>query len=101
MKKISSYAFWVALSGAVAVFLEDISNILGLSINVSVVESLILSFCGVLVVLGIVNKKEENSQNSTIDTQQIDKSEDEKELSDLPSDMDIIEKIEDLDTEPK
>ena len=64
MKRFSNYAFWVALSGAVAVFLEDISNCLGLSINVSVIESLILSFCGVLVVLGIVNKKDDGASKT-------------------------------------
>ena len=73
MKKLfRSYAFWVALAGAVVIFLEDISALIGLDINVSVIESLIMSICGVLVVLGIVKKKDtpetnEESSNETLE----------------------------------
>ena len=71
MKKLfKSYSFWAALSCAVAIFLEDLSELLNLDINVSLVESVIMSFCGVLVVLGIVNKKDNQKKedDKIIDT---------------------------------
>ncbi len=63
MKKYSTYAFWVALASAMVVFLEDIVKVFGISINTSSVENLILSFCGLLVALGIVNKADSNNDN--------------------------------------
>ena len=56
MKKYSSYAFWVGLASAIVIFLEDIEALLGIDINTKLIESLILSFCGILIVLGIVVK---------------------------------------------
>ena len=61
MKKFSNYAFWIAFVGALVVFLEDIESLFGSDINTTLVESLILSFCGILVVLGIVSKKEDSN----------------------------------------
>ena len=66
MKKYSTYAFWVALASSLVVFLDDIANIFGININTTSVENLILSFCGILVALGIINKSE-NSSNSDDD----------------------------------
>ena len=59
MKKFSSYAFWLAFVGALVVFLEDIEALLGIDINTTLIESVILSFCGILVVLGVVTKKDQ------------------------------------------
>jgi len=64
MKKCSNYAFWVGLASAVVIFLEDIERLIGIDINTSLIESLILSFCGILVVLGIV-VKDKNDINTT------------------------------------
>ena len=61
MKKFKNYAFWVALAGAIVVFLENLESMLGVSIDESLVESLILSFCGILVVLGIVTKSDDDT----------------------------------------
>ncbi len=69
MKKYSNYAFWVGLASAVVIFLEDIERLIGIDINTSLIESLILSFCGILVVLGIVVK-----DKNDIDTMSEDKS---------------------------
>ncbi len=72
MKKFSSYAFWIAFVGALVVFLEDIEALFGIDINTTLVESVILSFCGILVVLGVVHKTtkedvEENLQEESCD----------------------------------
>ncbi|MBE5734881.1 MAG: hypothetical protein E7361_00285 [Clostridiales bacterium] len=69
MKKYSSYAFWVGLASAIVIFLEDIEALLGIDINTKLIESLILSFCGILIVLGIVVKdKKVDSVSKTNDT---------------------------------
>ena len=76
MKKFSNYAFWVAFAWAVVVLLEDINNLLGININTPLVESIILSICGVLMVLGIVTKNNDNDQNSMTNlNDEIDKEE--------------------------
>ena len=88
MKKLfKSYSFWAAFSCAIAVFLEDFSNLLNLDINVSLIESLIMSFCGVLVVLGIVNKKEESKDAKSETSKEIS----EEILKNIESDNDTKE----------
>ena len=67
MKKYSTYAFWVALASSLVVFLDDIANIFGININTTSVENLILSFCGILVALGIINKSDNTTNNSNYD----------------------------------
>ena len=91
MKRFSSYAFWVALAGAVAIFLEDITNLLGIDMNVSIVESLILSFCGILVVLGIVNKKQNDSSNENVENNLP------KELENISDSLVIEQEDEEID----
>lgn len=54
--KFSKYSFWVALVGVLAVFLQNLSKIFGCEIQTNNIESAIMSFCGVLVVLGVVTK---------------------------------------------
>ncbi len=62
MKKFKNYAFWVVLAGAIVVFLENLESMLCVDIDEALIESLILSFCGILVVLGIVTKSDEDTQ---------------------------------------
>ena len=54
MKRVKTYAFWVALSGAVVILVQSIANLFGFSVDSSTIENVIMSICGVLVVLGIV-----------------------------------------------
>ena len=64
MKLLKSYKFWVALSGAVGVLVVQISKLFGLKIEASGVEEIIMSICGILVVLGIIEKpKDEEIKN--------------------------------------
>lgn len=56
MKLIRSYNFWLSLSGAVGLFVVSIAKILGYSIKAEGVSEIIMSFCGILIVFGIVNK---------------------------------------------
>ena len=64
MKRVKTYAFWVALSSAVVILVQSIANLFGFSIDSSTIENVIMSICGVLVVLGIVvNPNTEGGDN--------------------------------------
>ena len=52
----SSYAFWVAVTGTIVIFLQNLGRVVGFDFNSTAFESIVLSFCGVLVVLGVLNK---------------------------------------------
>ncbi len=65
MKKlIKSYRFWTALAGSLGLLVVTIAKIFGYTISSALVEELIMAICGVLVVLGIV-KKPEQEKTST------------------------------------
>ena len=68
-QKVRTYAFWLALSSAVVILAQSIGKLFGFEIESSVVENVIMSVCGVLVVLGIVSKE---SDDKTDDTHDID-----------------------------
>jgi len=61
--KFKTYAFWVALSGAVVLLVESVAEMLGFKIESSTIENVIMSICGVLVVLGIVTKSPQEAEN--------------------------------------
>ena len=62
MKMMKSYKFWVALSGAVGLFITSLSKILGFEISSEGVSEVIMAFCGVLIVFGIVSKPSEDKK---------------------------------------
>ena len=68
MSKFKNYAFWVALASAVVLFLDDLTSLLQIDFDTSIIQSVILSFCGVLVVLGIVNKKNSDESVENIES---------------------------------
>ena len=64
-QKIKNISFWTGLSAAVIMLLQSLGNIFGFSINEENVNNIIMSVCGVLVVLGIVNRPQKNIENTT------------------------------------
>lgn len=56
-KKFQSYSFWVSLSGAVIVLLNALGSAFGFQIENQIVEDVIMSVAGVLMVLGVVSMK--------------------------------------------
>ena len=53
-KKFRSYSFWISLSGAIILLINALGRAFGFSIENQLVEDIILSIAGVLVVLGLV-----------------------------------------------
>lgn len=67
-KRFKSYKFWVALSGAVVIFAKSLGEAFGFNLSEQVIDSVIMGFCGVLVVLGIVEKPQTpNQETSEVD----------------------------------
>lgn len=64
-KKIRTTSFWLGLCGAIVIVLETLSNVLGLNLHSKEVESVILSICSALVMLGIITKKNENDESNS------------------------------------
>ena len=62
MKKIlgrfKKFSFWVAFAGVVVIFVKNLADLIGYDVDTTEIENLIMSICGVLVVLGLVSKDE-------------------------------------------
>lgn len=56
-EKLKTTSFWLGLSGAVVIAIDAISQLFDLSIPSAEVESVIITICSILVMLGIVTKK--------------------------------------------
>ena len=61
-KLISNYGFWTGLSAAVVMLFASVSKAFGLSIDNKIIEDIIMSICGVLVVFGVVSIPPQKSQ---------------------------------------
>lgn len=74
---ISNYGFWTGLSAAAIMLATSISKACGVTIDNKVIEDIIMSVCGVLVVFGIVSippTKKTQSENDETQENQQDKS---------------------------
>ena len=84
LKKMKSYSFWISLTGALIIFINCLGNIFGFKIENAVIENVIMSFAGILVVFGVVTKdnKNENEEENieeeeTFDEEIVENKEDE------------------------
>lgn len=75
-QRLKSYKFWVSLSASVILLVNSLGNLFGFKIDEVAMESVIMAFCGVLVVLGFVDKPKENQNANEEKTKQ--------EKADLP-----------------
>ena len=56
LSKFKKYSFWVAFTGVVVIFIKNLAELIGFTVDTGVIENVIMSLCGVLVVLGLVSK---------------------------------------------
>lgn len=63
-KMIKSYKFWTALAGALGLLSVSIAKVFGFTISSALIEDAIMALCGVLVVLGIVQKPKNSTNNN-------------------------------------
>lgn len=74
--RIKSYKFWIALSASLVILLKTLGDALNFEVSEDIVNGIVMGFCGVLVVFGVVEKpttsqeiaeetKTNNSQDKT------------------------------------
>lgn len=64
--KMRTTSFWLGLSSACVLIVDCVTDIFGLEICSGIVEKIVLSIASVLVMLGIITKKNvEDSDSST------------------------------------
>lgn len=62
--RIKSYKFWVALSASIVILLQALGEAFNFSISESIINGITVGFCGVLVVLGVIEKPNDESKNN-------------------------------------
>ena len=91
-EKIKNYGFWVSLSASVILLINSLGNAFGFEIENQIVEDVIMSIAGVLVVFGVVTMsgkaKETNnaqeSENTVVE-------EDDKQSVDLKNEIESVD----------
>jgi len=63
--KLKTTSFWLGLSGAVVLILDCISSIFNVKLYSQEVQTIILTICSILIMLGIVTKKNEGEKDSS------------------------------------
>lgn len=56
-EKIKTTSFWLGVSGALVVTLDTLSGIFGVQLYSKEVETVVLTVCTILIMLGFVTKK--------------------------------------------
>ena len=54
MKKYKSTGFWLSLTGAILLVIQQIGIMFGFNVNSELVNNIVSSVCSVLVVLGVL-----------------------------------------------
>lgn len=95
-EKMKSYSFWVSFSGALIIFINCLGRIFNFQIENKVVEDVIMSIAGLLVVLGFVTKetKSDESEDGDENFDEINQS-DSAEQPDEKGEDDVEENIGD------
>lgn len=66
--KIKSYSFWTSLSAAIVLLINSLGSAFGFEIEEKLISNIVMSICGLLVVLGVVNMPtEKKKKTDTID----------------------------------
>lgn len=55
--KIRTSSFWLGIGGAIVIVVNCVSDLFGFKICAEQLENIIVSICSVLVMLGIITKK--------------------------------------------
>ena len=63
-ERMKSYSFWISFSGALVIFINCIGRIFNFQIDNKIVEDVVMSIAGLLVVLGFITKETKNSATS-------------------------------------
>ncbi len=65
LERMKHYSFWLSFSGALIVFINCLGKIFNFEIENEIVENVIMSIAGLLVVFGLVTKDGGNKGDGT------------------------------------
>ena len=72
-EKFKSYTFWMSVTAAVILVINNIGNVFGFEVDSKVITQIVDSICGVLILFGVITmakteNKEENGKNTTFES---------------------------------
>lgn len=72
MKKYQTTGFWISLTGAILLVLQNLGEAFGFKIDSNLVNTIVSSVCGVLVVVGVLipTKTTENANEIVNENEQ-------------------------------
>ena len=83
-EKIKTTSFWIGISGIAVVVVNCMSSIFGFVVASDVVEAIIVSISSILVIFGVVNKKDINDNTKYSKEELLDElRKDDEEIDDL------------------
>ncbi|MBQ7351614.1 MAG: hypothetical protein IJW59_01935 [Clostridia bacterium] len=56
-EKIKTLSFWLGVGASIILILDCVSEIFGFAIKSEIVQNIIVTICSVLVLLGVITKK--------------------------------------------
>ena len=68
-EKFKSYSFWMSVTAAVILVLNNIGNVFGFEVSSDVVTKIVDSICGVLILFGVITMSKDSS-NENIETKE-------------------------------
>ena len=66
--RIKSYKFWIALSASLVILLKTLGDALNFEVSEDIVNGIVMGFCGVLVVFGVVEKPTTSQETEETET---------------------------------
>lgn len=69
-EKIKTTSFWLGVAGAVLILIESVADIFNVTICSETIETIVVSICSILVLLGIITKKNV-SDTSAVSTEDL------------------------------
>ena len=69
-ERMKSYSFWVSFSGALIIFINCLGRIFNFQIENEIVEDVIMSIAGLLVVFGFVTKETKDNKDNLEDIEE-------------------------------
>lgn len=63
-EKIKTVSFWSGLAAGLVILLQSLGQVFGFTVSEKHITDIIMAICGILVVLGIVNKPEKKQENN-------------------------------------